>query len=257
MPSTSTHAQPLAPSLAVNRDALQHPRMLDPLAASRRLRRLATAPLIIALAAPLIAACGGRVAPAASAPAASSPSASASPEGSSKGSSAAGGPLAAAAQVAASLRNWPEFGLNPQRSDASNALHGHHRRQRRPPAPPTDRAARDGGLLADLPSRGHRGGRRAQRRDPHHHLRQDDRDRRLQRAHPVDLHATRILALGGHRPDHDRQPDRRSRPRVRLRRLPQRADPQALAGRRQRGLERRTGQSRSRATPPTRSSRPR
>ena len=90
---------------------------------------LATAPLIIALAAPLIAACGGRVAscrlraPRRELP----PSASASPEGSSKGSSAAGGPLAAAAQVAASLRNWPEFGLDPAAHATRATLDRHHR----------------------------------------------------------------------------------------------------------------------------------
>jgi hypothetical protein len=96
--------------------------MPHPLAASRRLRRLATAPLILALTAPLIAACGGSVTPAASAPPASAPSPSAST--SPQGSPPAGSPPAAAAQAAASLRNWPEFGLDPQRSDATNASTG-------------------------------------------------------------------------------------------------------------------------------------
>ena len=41
--------------------------------------------------------------------------------------------------------------------------HRHRRRQRRPPAPPADRAARNGGLLTDLPAWGRRRRRRARR----------------------------------------------------------------------------------------------
>ncbi len=102
--------------------------MPNPLAASRRPRRLATAPLIFALAAPLIAACGGSATPAISAPPASatSPSASAPPAGSSatRTTTSTGVPSAAVAQTAASPRNWPEFGLDPRRSDATNASTG-------------------------------------------------------------------------------------------------------------------------------------
>jgi hypothetical protein len=72
------------------------------LAASRRLQRLAATPLVLVLAAPLIAACGGGMAPAASTSAYT----------------------ATTARVAVSLRDWPEFGLNPQRSDATGAATG-------------------------------------------------------------------------------------------------------------------------------------
>jgi outer membrane protein assembly factor BamB len=103
------------------------------------MRRLGAPPLILALAALLIAACGGTVVPAASAPSVSagSPSTSTTPSTSTSStstssastssastSSAAGGAspgAGTAARVAASLQNWPEFGLNPQRTDASNA----------------------------------------------------------------------------------------------------------------------------------------
>ncbi|HWX45314.1 MAG TPA: hypothetical protein VNY52_08325 [Solirubrobacteraceae bacterium] len=67
-----------------------------------RLRSLATAPLIVAFAALLIAACGGSVTPAVSAPA----------------------PARRTAHTGASLRDWPEFGLNPQRTDASDESTG-------------------------------------------------------------------------------------------------------------------------------------
>jgi putative pyrroloquinoline-quinone binding quinoprotein len=94
------------------------------LAASRRLRRLTTPPLVPALAALLITACGGSVAPpSAPSTAAGSPAASAS----SASSPASGGTTAntgTTARVTAALQNWPEFGLDPQRSDATNASTG-------------------------------------------------------------------------------------------------------------------------------------
>jgi outer membrane protein assembly factor BamB len=78
---------------------------------------------MLALAALLIAACGGSIAPAASAPStgSSSPSTSASSGRSAPDATASAGP---SAHVAASLRDWPEFGLNPQRSDAADATTG-------------------------------------------------------------------------------------------------------------------------------------
>jgi outer membrane protein assembly factor BamB len=69
------------------------------------LGRLTTLLLALTLTA-LLVACGGGAAPA------SVPSASESP------------PAAVAAHVSAALRNWPEFGLNPQRGDATNASTG-------------------------------------------------------------------------------------------------------------------------------------
>ncbi|MGA2164330.1 MAG: PQQ-binding-like beta-propeller repeat protein [Solirubrobacteraceae bacterium] len=97
------------------------------LVASRRLRRLATPPLVLALAALLIAACGGSAAPA-SAPstAAGSTAAPASPKSPTSGDAATsnGAGNGNTARAAAALRSWPEFGLNPQRSDATNASTG-------------------------------------------------------------------------------------------------------------------------------------
>ena len=43
----------------------------------------------------------------------------------------------------------------------------------------------------------------------------------------MDVHPARLQRLGGQRADHDREPARRPRPAVRLRRLAERADPQA------------------------------
>jgi hypothetical protein len=95
------------------------------LAASRRLRRLATPPLVLALAALLIAACGGSAAPA-SAPssAATDSSAASASSANSPASGATTASTVAAGRVVAALQNWPEFGLNPQRSDATNASTG-------------------------------------------------------------------------------------------------------------------------------------
>jgi outer membrane protein assembly factor BamB len=92
------------------------------LAAARRLRRLAAPPLVLALTALPVAACGGSVAPASAPSGARSPAASASSASSPPLGGAATG--TARAHVAASLRDWPEFGLNPQRSDATNATTG-------------------------------------------------------------------------------------------------------------------------------------
>jgi PQQ-like domain len=93
----------------------------------RRLQLLATPPLALALAALLIAACGGSASPA-TAPVGSSPlPATSGTPSASIGSTRSGGPTAPAgrtAGVAPALRNWPEFGLNPQRSDASNESTG-------------------------------------------------------------------------------------------------------------------------------------
>jgi hypothetical protein len=94
------------------------------LAASRRLRHLTT-PLVPALAALLIVACGGSAAPA-SAPstAAGSPAAPASFASSPAHGAATATGTGTTAGVAAALQNWPEFGLDPQRSDATNASTG-------------------------------------------------------------------------------------------------------------------------------------
>ena len=43
-------------------------------------------------------------------------------------------PVAGAHVGRAAASDWPEFGLDPQRSDVSEARHRHHQRQRRPPA---------------------------------------------------------------------------------------------------------------------------
>ncbi len=99
------------------------------LTATRRLELLATAPLTLVLAALLIAACGGSASPADSSaragasavPAASVPVARKDSPGAASGGPATGG---GASNVAASLQNWPEFGLNPQRTDASNESTG-------------------------------------------------------------------------------------------------------------------------------------
>ncbi len=98
--------------------------MFARLAAPRRLRRLATLALVLALTALAIAACGGGAAPA------SAPSASASSFAASSSSTqppAAGNGTTdngTTARAAAALQSWPEFGLDPQRSDATNASTG-------------------------------------------------------------------------------------------------------------------------------------
>ncbi len=91
----------------------------------RRLRLPATAPLTLALAALAIAACGGSASPtSSSAPAGSSAAyASSGTPSASSGSARSddpGTPTGRTAGATASLQNWPEFGLNPLRSDASN-----------------------------------------------------------------------------------------------------------------------------------------
>src|SRR6202020_876099 len=94
-------------------------------------------------------------------------------------------------------RRWrgyePRYGLaaklarvwtRPAASRCQQRKHWHHRRERRAPAPHADRTGGDRRLLPDLPPRRERRRRRARRRDRDHYLRQDDRDRRLQRTHP-------------------------------------------------------------------------
>ncbi len=134
------------------------------------------------------------------------------------------------------LLDWPEFGLNPQRSDVSElptgitAANVGHLRHMTVALPGTvdsspiylhgvtvDGAVHDaivvtttyGKTLAIDANSG-----------------QD----------PVDLHPARLPQLGRQRADHHRQPPGGPRPPVRLCRIAQRADPQALVGRRQRGL---------------------
>ncbi|MFI5004221.1 MAG: PQQ-binding-like beta-propeller repeat protein [Solirubrobacterales bacterium] len=106
------------------------------LVARCRLRHLTAPPLTLAFAALLVAACGGGSPPAASAPAALGGSPSAASAGSARGSASAGTatagsatagsapPSTAAAGAGPSLRNWPEFGLNPQRTNASDETTG-------------------------------------------------------------------------------------------------------------------------------------
>lgn len=105
------------------------------LATRCRVRHLAAPSLTLALAALLVAACGGSSTPAASAPAAfgGSPSSASTgsarggaPAGSARGNTSAGSAPTgtAAAGVPAALRDWPEFGLNPQRTDASDETTG-------------------------------------------------------------------------------------------------------------------------------------
>ena len=72
-------------------------------------RRLAPLSLLAALLALLVAACGGSASPTHSLAAA-------------RAGTAPGGKTAA--PTGAELQNWPEFGLNPQRSDTSNAATG-------------------------------------------------------------------------------------------------------------------------------------
>ena len=95
------------------------------LVASRRLRRLAT-PLALALAALLIAACGGSAASTAGSPAgsASSGRSAASGDAATSNRTSNGAGNGSTARAAAALQNWPEFGLDPQRSDATNASTG-------------------------------------------------------------------------------------------------------------------------------------
>jgi hypothetical protein len=92
-------------------------RRCSPLGATRlsRLLRLLVAPLLVVL----IAACGGSSSPAAS-------SSSTRPGGAIPPASPGRSDARAAAtpNVAASLQNWPEFGLNPQRSDATDGTTG-------------------------------------------------------------------------------------------------------------------------------------
>ncbi len=85
---------------------------------AKRAVRFATVPLAaIPIAALLIVACGGGASPAASSSsAAAGPVSTRAPAGTVAGSAAAHG--------AVSLRDWPEFGLNAQRSDASSASTG-------------------------------------------------------------------------------------------------------------------------------------
>jgi hypothetical protein len=71
-------------------------------------------PSVLALVALLIAACGGSAAPRTGASRSSGSAAIAT----------ATAPGTSATPVAAALENWPEFGLNPQRSDATNASTG-------------------------------------------------------------------------------------------------------------------------------------
>ena len=90
--------------------------------ASRRRSRTICAPLLaLPLTALLIAACGGSVSPADST--LSAPTQTSAVSGSSKEPSTSR-EVGTAGSVAASLRNWPEFGLSPQRTDASNATTG-------------------------------------------------------------------------------------------------------------------------------------
>jgi hypothetical protein len=95
---------------------------------TKRPHRPATAPLAAsALAALLIAACGGSTSPAASTPRTGAQATSIPRTRASSGAAARAGkaarptPPGAAADSNAALQNWPEFGLDPQRSDATNA----------------------------------------------------------------------------------------------------------------------------------------
>jgi hypothetical protein len=104
---------------AVVGDAIeQHPvHARRSLHAVRRIARRAPAPLAaFPIAALLLIACGGSASPADTSPRPGAQTVfTQAPDQPSRGRASA---------VAASLRNWPEFGLNPQRSDATSASPG-------------------------------------------------------------------------------------------------------------------------------------
>jgi PQQ-like domain len=86
-----------------------------------------SAPLLaLSIAALLIGACGGSTSPAASSTGAFTVSATSAPSASSTPAYLGDSTVLAgrSASAAASLRNWPEFGLNPQRANASNQSTG-------------------------------------------------------------------------------------------------------------------------------------
>ena len=131
----------------------------------------------------------------------------------------------------ATLLDWPEFGLNPQRSDVSELASGHHRaRTSRHLRRTTISLPGHRRLLADLPARGDR--RRARRT-----TRSSSPPPTAGRSRSTPTAARTLWTftppgyprLGRQRADHHRQPARRPRPRVHLRRLAQRADPQAAS----------------------------
>ncbi len=87
------------------------------------IRHFTLSTLVLTLTALPVAACGGSVAPA-SAPSAVSGSGSSAAVPTSASASAAGAHAGTTTPTTASLRNWPEFGLNPQRGDTTNASTG-------------------------------------------------------------------------------------------------------------------------------------
>ncbi len=102
-------------------DALQRLLMTAHRPRSRTRRRAGTLLAIAPLLALLIAACGGSASPLAASARSDGPSLTYTAPTARGGYGTNSG---RAASAEASLRNWPEFGLNPQRGDATNASTG-------------------------------------------------------------------------------------------------------------------------------------
>ncbi len=113
---------PLLERTSPTSDALQRLCMFDHSPCSRTRRNAGSVLTIAALLALLISACGGSPSPA-TASARSTSSGDARVHSESEGTVAADSATSgtASSQSGTSLRNWPEFGLDPQRADASNA----------------------------------------------------------------------------------------------------------------------------------------